>query len=202
MIIVRRDYLALNPFSRPGSRRTDTYLIVMHWTGNAMQAAAAVQRYFDELATQDPFDTRPDRYASAHYVVGLEGEIYQIMPEDEVAYHCGASTYTADAREELGVYCSATSSPNWCSIGIELCHPDWTGRFRLETLEAAAELAANLAFRYRLPSSKIWRHHDITGKRCPRYWVNNDVRLDEFRREVDITLKNVTQRANYGESIE
>lgn len=196
---VTKDYIEKNSFSRPGSKRLETLLIIMHWTGNAGQSASMVREYFERLRRQNGDDAKPDRYASAHYVVGLDGEILQLMPEDEVAYHCGGTSYTEQAREYLGTYCSATSSPNWCTLGIELCHPDWTGIFNTETLESAAELCSALCYKNNLSSHAIWRHHDITGKRCPKHWVDNPVKLDEFQLEVDITLMNYLRRAEYGE---
>ena len=47
--------------------------------------------------------------ASAHYFVGFEGEIWQSVEDEDIAWHCGAKNYKhAECR-------------NSNSIGIELC---------------------------------------------------------------------------------
>lgn len=202
MLKITRDYLAKNEFSRPMRSRPETRALIMHYNGNPGGTAEAMQDYFDRLALQDPEDDRKDRYASAHYVVGLRGQTIQMMPEGEVAYHCGATHYTALAHDVFGGYATPISSPNYVTVGIEMCHPTSSGMFSLETLESAAELAAYICFRYNIPPELILRHYDVTGKLCPKYWVLNPDRHREFQEEVTITLRNFARRSDYGEARE
>ena len=69
-MIIKEKLLPVNPFSRPGHRRPDTLGIVYHWVGAAGQENDATARYFELLSNQDLDDEDPDRYASAHYIIG------------------------------------------------------------------------------------------------------------------------------------
>jgi N-acetylmuramoyl-L-alanine amidase len=91
-----------------------------------------------------------------------------------MAYHVGAKEYKPDAVKNLGAY------PNNSTIGIELCHEDWTGVFRPETLDAAIALVDDLLERYKLTAKDVYRHFDITGKDCPHYFVKNEGAWENF----------------------
>lgn len=60
------------------------------------------------------------------------------------------------------------------SIGIETCHPDWEGKFNDNTYNALIELCADICKRYELGTDVIIRHYDVTGKDCPKYYVENE----------------------------
>lgn len=184
--------LNVNPFSRPGKHRRSTLAVILHWVGKAGQSAASVRAYFASLSAQKQ---EPYRFASAHYIVGLSGEILRAMPEEEVAYHCGSSAkdpesgkiYTDWARHLFGnTFTSNTLSPNYASIGIELCHPDWSGIFNDATLDAAVELVVSLCRKYSLdPLLQLGRHYDVVGwKACPKRWVERPDEWVAFRQRV------------------
>jgi N-acetylmuramoyl-L-alanine amidase len=174
---IQRDLLTVNPFSRPGKKLTDIKALVVHWTANAGSTAKQNRDYFGSLKTQSL--NAASRYASAHFIVGLAGEVVQCIPCEEMAYHVGAKAYTPEALGHLGHY------PNNCTIGIELCHPTADGRFTADTLRAAEELCATLAVQYDLdPFRDIWTHHGITGKHCPRWFVDHPGDFEEFKTRV------------------
>lgn len=174
--------LPINKFSRPGTKRMETEGIVFHWTSVAGQTAEQVEQYFSSLAEQSVDDDIPDRYGSAHAVIGIEGEFIQLIPWAEVAYHAGGQQYQWEWREAYPEYSqnTATGTPNYALIGIELCHPDETGEFTDATLCRAREVARDLMVFYTLGTGNLYRHYDITGKDCPRYWVNNKDKWTEF----------------------
>lgn len=90
----------------------------------------------------------------------------QCLSTSDMAYHCGAWSYSDGIVEKLGSY------PNATTIGIELCHKDWTGEFSAATLKSAAELCISLCDTFGLDKVDcLYRHFDITGKDCPRFWV-------------------------------
>ena len=175
MVIIEK-LLPINPFSRPGHQRDETFGIVYHWVGAAGQENDATARYFELLAQQSLDDDEPDRYASAHYIIGIDGEIIRCIPDAEVAYHVGAKRYTGLAQHRFRGYTANRygRTPNWCAIGIELNHPDWTGKFTGKTLESAAKLGKHLLHNYLLGTHDIYRHYDITGKLCPKYFVEHE----------------------------
>jgi len=92
----------------------------------------------------------------------MNGEIIRCVPENEVAYHA--------------------NSANSNYIGIECCHPDAAGKFSDKTRAACVALAANILRRHHV--SEIKRHHDITGKFCPLYYVNHPVEWAKLKSDI------------------
>lgn len=187
--------ITINEYSRPG-RRLDTVLgIVIHWPYAPNWGAKQVHDYFEKIRQEK-------RYASAHYAVGLEGEIVEIVPEIEMAYHCGSSQrdpksgeiYTDISRNIFGKYASNRNfSPNMCTIGIEVCHIDIQGNMTLKTVQSLIKFVADICIRHKLDAKRqVLRHYDVVGwKDCPRYWVNNPVKWDEFLMAVDERVKTI-----------
>lgn len=170
--------LTVNPFSRPGTPLKAARGIVIHWVANPGTSAKANRNYFENLKAQKA-GSKNLCYASAHYIIGLEGEIIQCVPDEEMAYHAGGNKYNPAAQNALN-----TTYPNNSAIGIELCHPDWTGRFESETLGAARELCRALKEKHGIPHGNIFRHFDITGKDCPLYFVKNEEAWIDFKDSV------------------
>lgn len=193
-------FIEKNNFSRPGRIRPITLGIVLHNVGVPEQTAAQVRRYFDCLKEQDSTDNKPDISASAHYIVDQTGDILFVIPENEKAYHVGSSTvdpesgkiYTRLAREAFGDYAKypEKSSPNSCTIGIEMCHR-LNGVFTEATIVATAELCAMLCKKYGFdPLKKIFTHHEIVGwKSCPEYWTKHPSLFSSFKEDVKIKLE-------------
>jgi N-acetylmuramoyl-L-alanine amidase len=175
---IDRRLLSVNPFSRPGKPLAAVKGIVIHWVNNPGITALQTRNYFEGLKSQSLNNPRAV-FASAHFIAGLSGEIVQCIPVSEMAYHVGAKSYTSGALSRLGHY------PNNCTIGIELCHPDHTGRFSLETWNAAAGLIAGLVAQFNLcPSTDIWTHHAVTRKVCPKYFVEYPEAFEQFKLDV------------------
>ena len=175
---IERKFLTENKFSRPNKNLIGVKGIVIHWVGNAGTSALANRNYFENLKNQK--DINKARYASAHFIIGLDGEIIQCLPVDEMAYHVGAYSYCQGIKESLGSY------PNNSTIGLELCHPDWTGRFTKETYGAAVELTATLIKQFNLnPQKDIYRHFDVTGKICPKFFVEKNEAWNNFKADVE-----------------
>lgn len=149
---VKKELLTVNKYSRPSKKRSRTTKVAIHYVGNANSSAMANRNYFENLKKQT--SSSNGRYASSHYIVGLQGEIIQCVPEDEIAY--------------------TTNEANAYSIGIEVCHPKSDGVFSEVTRKALIELVADICKRYNLnPINDIIRHYDITGKSCPLCWASN-----------------------------
>ena len=171
----------INKFSRSGKELKEVKAIVVHWVANPMLSAEGVKRYFANLH---------HRYASTQYIIGLEGEVVQVMPENELAYHVGSDQYTPLSVELFGAEnTSSRRSPNPFCIGIELCHTDWAGNFTKETEATAVHLVASLCLKYNLDVRKnVLRHFDITGKRCPRLFVENPAEWFRFKDKVEARM--------------
>ena len=147
---VQQDLLTVNPYSRPGDELKTIRGVVIHYVGNPGTSAQANRNYFESLSAGTD-----GTYASSHFVVGLEGEVIQCVPLTEIAY--------------------ASNSRNEDTVSIEVCHPDETGEFGPETYESVVRLTAWLCETFRLdPETDVIRHYDVTGKYCPKYYVENE----------------------------
>jgi N-acetylmuramoyl-L-alanine amidase CwlA len=79
-------------------------------------------------------------------------------------------------------YCS--NERNSDTVSIECCHPDETGQFNDNTYQSLVHLTAWLCGRYNLTADKIIRHYDVTGKICPKYFVDNEGAWTQFKMDV------------------
>ena len=157
---VEKDYLTVNPYSRPGDALEKINGVVIHYVGNPGTTAHANRNYFQSLSSG-----RENTYASSHFIVGLEGEVIQCVPLTEIAY--------------------ASNTRNGDTVSIEVCHPDETGEFSPVTYDRTVELTAWLCRAFELdPETDVIRHYDVTGKECPRYYVEHPEAWDGFRADV------------------
>jgi N-acetylmuramoyl-L-alanine amidase len=153
---VEQALLTVNEWSRPGDPLRKINGVVVHYVGNPATTARANRNYFESLSSG-----AEGTYASAHFIVGLEGEVLQCIPLTEIAY--------------------ASNSRNGDTVSIEVCHPDGTGKFSPETYDRLVELTAWLCREFRLdPETEVIRHYDVTGKLCPRYYVENPDAWEQF----------------------
>ena len=158
-IKVKEMLITPNKWSRPQTKIGIIKNIVVHWVGNAGSTAENNAKYFDSL--KDGRGT----YASSHYIIGNDGVVIRCVPENEVAYHA--------------------SSANSYSVGIEVCHPDWTGKYTDLAYKSLIELLVDLCNKYKLePTQAIIRHYDVTGKICPKYYVENEGAWKKLKQDV------------------
>jgi len=157
---VTKDLLPRNRYSRPGSILKDIEGVVIHYVGNPGTSAQANRDYFASLALG-----RDQTYASSHFIVGLEGEVVQCIPLTEIAY--------------------ASNGRNGDTVAVEVCHSDETGAFSPVTYARTVESTAWLCRQFDLnPTEDVIRHYDVTGKRCPLYYVEQPQAWEAFRADV------------------
>ena len=160
---VTRALLPVNQYSRPGDKLTRVNAVVIHYVGNPGTTAEQNRSYFARLAESG------ETYASSNFVIGLQGEILECVPVNEVAY------------------CS-----NWRNhdtLSIECCHPDDTGKFTDATYDSLVKLTAWLCDAFGLQSGDVIRHYDITGKICPKYFVDHPDAWKRFLADVMDAVK-------------
>ena len=150
--------LTVNEYSRPGTPADQIRSVVVHYTANPGSTAQNNRDYFENL--KDTQETK----VSSNFIVGLEGEIVQCVPTAEVAY--------------------ASNSRNHDSVSIECCHPDETGKFEDATYQSLVELVAFLCGKFDLGMDDIIRHYDVTGKECPKYFVDYEDEWEAFKHDV------------------
>lgn len=131
-----------HPSPNHGERRGGARprLIVLHYTGMASAAAALAKLC-------DPVDE-----VSAHYVIGTDGTVWQLVDEARRAWHAGAGSWQGQG------------DVNSRSIGIELVntalHP-----FPEPQMTALGALLAGAMARHGIPPEGVIAHSDMAPTR-------------------------------------
>lgn len=155
--------LTPNKYSRPQIALDQVNAVVVHYTANPGTDAVENRNYFNNLPNINK-NREEKSYVSSHFVIGLDGDIVQCVPLSEMAY--------------------ASNDRNSDTVSIECCHRKKSGIFEDETYDALMELLAYLCIRYDLdPDKDIIRHYDITGKLCPKYYVDNPESWEQLKRD-------------------
>ena len=155
---IRRQFLPVNDYSRPAIELKAIKGVVVHYVANPGTSASNNRSYFEGLANSGA------THASSHFIIGLEGEVIQCIPLNEVAF--------------------ASNERNRDTISIELCHPDESGRPADETYASLVRLVKWLCETYKLDSGKVIRHYDVTGKMCPKYYVDHPDDWESFLEQI------------------
>lgn len=152
--------------------------LVLHYTANNGDTAFSNCKYFSDA----------NRNASSHYFVD-EKEVYRSVRDMNVAWHCGS---TNGYKHK---YCRNTNS-----IGIEMCsRKDKNGKFYLkeETIANAIELTKFLMEKYDITVENVIRHYDVTGKICPKPFVENLEDWKQFKDRLEEEMvKNIQIKLN------
>ena len=126
------------------ARTLPVSMVVLHYTG--MQTGAeAEERLVDPAAK-----------VSAHYLIGEDGEVVRLVPEDQRAWHAGRSFWRG------------LNDVNSASIGIELVNPgyEWGYRaFPRAQMEALLPLLARIVKAHDVPRANVVGHSDIAPAR-------------------------------------
>ena len=157
------ELLTVNEYSRPGTELAQVNGIVVHYTANPGTTAEQNRSYFESLAETG------ETHASSHFIIGISGEIIQCIPCNEISY--------------------ASNDRNSDTISIECCHPDETGKFYDSTYESLVELCAYFCTEFKLKPEDVIRHYDVTGKICPKYFVDHEDAWDQFHKDVEQAMK-------------
>lgn len=150
--------LTPNAYSRPQLPINSVKHIAIHYTANPGSTAKANRDYFENLAVTQ------ETKVSSHFVVGLEGEVVQCIPTSEMSY--------------------ATNERNVDTLSIECCHPDELGEFNDSTYNSVVKLTAWLCTRFGLTENDVIRHYDVTGKICPKYYVENPDVWEQMKADI------------------
>jgi N-acetylmuramoyl-L-alanine amidase len=135
------------PSPNYGPRRAT--LIVLHYTQQG-----SVQEALHTLRTGNA-----DGPVSAHYLIGRDGKIYQLVAEARRAWHAGDSFWDGEG------------DVNSRSIGIEIDN-DGQSPFPQPQIDALLKLLADITSRLGIPRTNIVGHADIapTRKDDPGVW--------------------------------
>lgn len=115
-------------------------LVIIHQTSND-NAENALRTLID-----------PARKVSAHYLIGRDGTLYQLVDEQRRAWHAGTS------------YWGGNTDINSASIGIELDN-NGTEPFAEPQIARLLGLLRDLKERYQLPEANFIGHADVAPRR-------------------------------------
>lgn len=137
--------------------------IAWHYVGNPSSTALANRNYFESLRLGKKNSKGSYVYASSNFIIGLEGEIIECIPAGEKSF--------------------CTNQANDYTISIECCHPDGTGRFTEATYKSMIWLGKYLMDKYGIKENI--RHYDVTGKCCPKWFVDYPEEWEKFKKELE-----------------
>ncbi|HEX7130682.1 MAG TPA: N-acetylmuramoyl-L-alanine amidase [Rhodanobacteraceae bacterium] len=133
----------------PNHNARQPTLIVLHFTGEH-----SVQRALDVLRSRNSAGP-----VSAHYLIGRDGVIYQLVPETARAWHAGVSQW------------GNSEDVNSDSIGIELDN-DGEEPFAQPQMDSLLRLLVDITTRLDIPRTHVVGHSDVapTRKDDPGLW--------------------------------
>ena len=144
---------------------TEEYL-----TANAGTSAMQNRSYFENLGITG------ETSASAHFIIGYEGEIVQCLPLEEIGY--------------------AVKGRNYDSVSIECCYLEEDGKFTDATYQSLLQLVSWLMGKYDLSIDDVLRHYDEGGKNCPKYYVEHEEAWTQLKQDIaDYIAENGTYKA-------
>lgn len=157
--------------------------IVIHYTGNKTDTAAANANYFKSV----------NRGASAHYFVDRT-QVVQVVEDSNTAWSIGVN---------YGFNNLFSQCKNNNSINIEMCSTN--GKIADETYNNTVALTKSLMKKYGIPASRVVRHWDVCSKACPGWtgWgaAGKDASIwNQFKKDISNTSTNnaVSTSADHG----
>jgi N-acetylmuramoyl-L-alanine amidase CwlA len=185
----RKDHVQINQYSRPGDPLIQVQAIVVHYTANPYANAEDHQEYFDGA------DGGNYRYAGAHIFVD-RFEAVETIPLNEVGYQANerkAGPLLSSLRASTSYYPGGNA--NLLTIGIEMCIEE-DGSFHPDTIERTRIVIKRLQGQFPQLSdtkNRVVRHYDITGKICPKPFVDSPRAWNDFLDSIDKPVKTAAQ---------
>ncbi len=140
--------------SRSGEKLDGINDIVVHYVGNPGTTAKQNRDFYNGWQSD----------VCSHFLVGMDGEIIMCIPLDEKS--------------------AASNHRNHDTISVEVCHPDATGEFTEASYESTLKLVRWLMDEFHLDKDHVIRHYDVTGKECPRYFVDHPEAWEKFKNDL------------------
>lgn len=160
-IEIVENYLKKSYMTRSTEKLKKVNYVVIH---SAYEKNSNIEK---EIARINSLSYQDEKYYSVHYIIGIDGECVNIVPEGEVTY----STNNIEL--------------NYYIISIECCIEKETGEFSKKTIKKLVQLLYYLKHKYNLSNSDILLHYDITGTRCPKFYVDNKFKFYDILDKVN-----------------
>lgn len=127
------------------------------------------------------------RYGSAQWFIDMDSATLCI-PQTEEAFGCGDRAlprnngYDGQTKLAHDVF---QNKPNKHALNYELCNnADWA-----KTCANGAVIIARDMVTYGIPITMVFRHHDISGKNCPKPFVDSESAWLAFKKLIEKELK-------------
>lgn len=107
---------------------------------------------------------------TSHYLINREGTIYQLAPDNAIAYHAGESIMSDGSRKNL---------INNFSLGLELIYEETESPNEVQ-YQSLARLINYLRENYSIPTQNILGHSQIAPERKTDPWNFNWQKLNQI----------------------
>jgi N-acetylmuramoyl-L-alanine amidase len=179
----RKDHVIKNKYSRSGDPLLKVQAVVVHYTANLHANAEDHQEYFDGT------DGGGGRYAGAHIFVD-KYEAVEIIPLDEVAYQANEKDPKLSTLKATTSY-YPDGNANLLTLSIEMCI-EKDGSFHPDTVERTRLVIKDLQKKFpqlKDTKNRVVRHFDVTGKNCPKPFVEDEQKWKAFLYSIDQPVK-------------
>ena len=149
--------------TRSGQAMDEVKNIVIHDTGDPTATGDSMREYYESIGKAGTITE------SVHFIVDADGNITQLIPCNEIAFHA--------------------MSANNNSIAVQFCYISEDGSMSSKTYNAMKSLCVKLCKEYKLSADDIITHKDVTNKECPKYYVANTESWEKFKADVGAELK-------------
>lgn len=157
--VIEERLLTESPYTRPGEKLVAVNGVVVHAAPDAGLGASANRDYYESLKD------REKQHESVHFIVGIDGEILQLIPLTEISL--------------------ASGERNADTVSVEYCYPEEGGKPTDETYQSMTALIKWLADKYDFNSDSVLMHYDVSGKKCPEYFIENPAKWLDLEEAVD-----------------
>lgn len=170
------EYKAVYPSLAEKSKGRNTCeYIVVHHTGTKKGTIKGVL---------DGLYRRPD-YASCHYCVDTNGDVYKIGNDTDILWHAGVSSW--GNKTDMNKY----------SIGIEVIGPMSDGGFTDEQRLSVKLLIRDLCAAHSIPQKNVLRHKDIAPGRkvdiADTFWNEVVGSWDEWTKQIFVDEEKIPE---------
>ena len=139
-----------------------------NWSTRRKPISAIVIHYTDSMTIESPISWFKQEISkvSAHYLIGRDGRVVQMVLDEHVAWHAGHSHMKPPADSKATDAKAAWREPNvnGFSLGIELVGTADSG-FTDRQLASLYDLLAVLVQRYKIPPERVVGHLHISPGR-------------------------------------
>ena len=156
---IKQSLLSISRYARPGEKLDSVKEIVIHSNNTIGKTAQEQRDYYESLKVKANKDERQ----SMHFIIDLDGKIYQCIPTDEIALAVSGNVFT--------------------TISVEYCITGADGSMSAATYTSLCKLVATLCKKYSLTEKKVFRHYDKNGRMCPMFLVDEG-NWEQFRTDV------------------